>query len=90
MKYSLKDIPLASKKQYLARVYDATIKFINRLRLKVFFHNNKNNNQYEQREEDIYENSRSSSACEELKAFENNLFNVIRKIKFTTYKYKFQ
>ena len=78
-KYSLKDIPLNNKKQYLTRMYDATTKFINRLRWKIFFHNNENNDQYERKEEDIYKSSRSAPACEELKAFENDLFNVIKK-----------
>ena len=89
-KYSLKDVPLSNKKQYLTRMYDATTKFINRLRWKIFFHNNENNDQYERKEEDIYKSSRSAPACEELKAFENDLFNVIRKIRFTTYKSEFQ
>ena len=83
LKYSLKD-----KKQYLTKMYDATTKFINRW--KVFFHNSDNNDHYEHKEKEIFKSSRPATACEELKAFENDLLNVIRKIKFTAYMSKFQ
>ena len=60
--YSLKDIPLTNKKEYLTKMYDATSKFINRLRWKVFFCKKENNDPYERREEDIFESSRSAPA----------------------------
>ena len=50
-------------------MYDATTKFINRLRWKVFFHNSDNNDQYKHKKEDIYKIFRSAPASNELKAF---------------------
>ena len=88
--YSLKHIPLTNKKEYLTKMYDATSKFINRLRWKVFFCNKEINDPYEHKEEDIFKSSRSAPACEELKSFENDLFSTIKNIKFTPYKSKFQ
>ena len=79
--YSLKDIPLTNKKEYLTKMYDATSKFINRLRWKVFFCNKEINDPYDHKEEDIFKSSRSAPACEELKLFENDLFNIIKKHK---------
>ena len=38
--YSLKDIPIANKKEYLIKLYDATSKFVNRLRWQLFFYLN--------------------------------------------------
>ena len=57
---------------------------------KVLFCNKASNEPYERREEDIFKSSRSAPACEELKSFENDLFKIIKNIKFTPYKSKFQ
>ena len=88
--YSLKDIPICNKKEYLIKLYDATSKFINRLRWKLFFCNQEDNSPYEYKEENIFKSRKSAPAHDELKAFENDLFNIIKNIKFTTYKSNFQ
>ena len=41
--YSLKHIPLTTRQVYMIKLYDATFKFINRLKWKIFFSNNKDN-----------------------------------------------
>ena len=91
--YSLKDIPTASKKEYLIKLYDATSKFVNRLRWKLFFCNNEDANPFvhkEYKEEDVFKSSRSAPACEDIKAFENDLFETIKNIKFSSFRSNFQ
>ena len=88
--YSLKDIPLANQKEYLTKLYDATSKFVNRLRWKLFFYNNEDISPRESKEEDVFKSNRSAPACDDLKAFENDLFDIIKNIKFSTYKSNFQ
>ena len=88
--YSLKDIPLANQKEYLIKLYDATSKFINRLRWKLFFCNNEDISPREYKEEDVFKSNRSAPACDDLKAFENDLFDIIKNIKFSSYKSNFQ
>ena len=89
-KYSLKDIPLANKKEYTIKLYDAASKFINRLRWKVFFINSETSSTNEQKEENIFKSTRSAPACDELKNFEIDLFKLLGNIKFTNYKSRFQ
>ena len=82
--YSLKDIPLANQKEYLTKLYDATSKFVNRLRWKLFFYNNEDISPRESKEEDVFKSNRSAPACDDLKAFENDLFNIIKNNKFSS------
>ena len=77
--YSLKDIPLANQKEYLTKLYDATSKFVNRLRWKLFFCNNEDISPRESKEEDVFKSNRSAPACDAIKI-----------IKFFTYKSNFQ
>ena len=88
--YSLKDIPLADKKEYTIKLYDAASKFINKLRWKVFFINSKTTSTNEQKEENIFKSTRSAPTCDELKNFEIDLFKLLGNIKFTNYKSRFQ
>ena len=88
--YSLKDIPICNKKEYLIKLYDATSKFINRLRWKLLFCNQEDSSPYEYKEKYIFKSCKSAPAHDKLKAFENDLFNIINNIKFTTYKSNFQ
>ena len=88
--YSLKDIPLSHKKDYIIRLYDATSKFINRLRWKMFFINKEIEEQHHKKDEDVFKSSRSAPTCDELKPFETDLYNVIKNIKFNSNKSKFQ
>ena len=85
-KYSLKDIPICNKKEYLIKLYDATSKFINRLRWKLFFYNHEDNSPYENKEENIFKSRKSAPAHDDLKAFENDIFNLIKSIKCIMYK----
>ena len=41
-------------------------------------------------EEDVFKSNRSAPACDDLKAFENDLSDTIKNIKFSTYKSNFQ
>ena len=75
----MKDIPIASQKEYLIKLYDATSKFFNRLRWKLFFCNNEDFSPRESKEEDVFKSNRSAPACD-----------AIKNIKFFTYKSNFQ
>ena len=87
--YSLKDIPIANKKEYLIKLYYATSKFVNRLRWKLLFYNSEDISPHEFKEEDVFKISKSAPSCD-LKAFENDLFDIIKNIKFTSYESNFQ
>ena len=81
--YSLKDIPTSSKKEYLIKLYDAISKFINRIRWKIF-HSNKTDDSdtLNLNDENIFKSSKSAPPCDELKAFEKELFDIAKNIKF--------
>ena len=87
---SLKDIPLANKKEYSIKLYDDASKFINRLSWKVFFINSETTNTNDQKEQNIFKSTRSAPPYNELKNFEIDLFKLLGNIKFTNYRSRFQ
>ena len=94
--YSLKNIPVYSNKSYTLKIFDQTAKFINIMRWKVFYFENKNTNDDTTtfdstlKDIDIYGSKRSAPVMEKLKAFETDLFDLIKSIKFTDYKSELQ
>ena len=93
--YSLKDIPIYSNKSYTLKIFDQTAKFINRLRWKAFYFENKNTDATATLDDtpkdiDIYNSRRSAPVMDRLKAFESDLFDLIQNIKFTHYKSEHQ
>ena len=87
--YSLKDIPISNKKEYLFKLYDTTSKFVNRLQWKCYYINRDINEYNSEHEENIFKSSTSAPASEELKHFEKGLIELVNNIKFNTYIPKF-
>ena len=58
--------------------------------METIFYNNDDINSYEYKEEDVFKSSRSAPACDDIKALENDLFHIIKNIKFSSYKSNFQ
>ena len=83
--YSMKDIPISNKKEYLIKLYDSTSKFINRLRWKFFFCNRDDTEDYHTNNDNIFKSSKAAPACEELRPFEKDLLEMINSIKFDNY-----
>ena len=83
--YSLKDIPLSHKKDYLIKLYDAASKFINRMRWKMFFHNKDDLPEATHVETHIFKSSKSAPFSNELKEFEKDLFELISKVRFNKF-----
>ena len=82
--YSLKDIPIPIKKKYLIKLYDSISKFINTLRRKVFFSNklDESNTLTCNDVDSIFKSKNSAPACDELKLFKKDLFDMAKNIKF--------
>ena len=82
--YSLKNIPIPSDQSYLKNMIKKLESFINRLRWKAFFFMNKN--QEEESENNFsnygFKSENSAPACEDLKPFANDLYEMIRNIEF--------
>ena len=84
--YSLKNIPIASKQAFLIRAFDKTNKFIERLRWKAYwFDNGEKDDETVTSQQGRYgfETRRSAPACDKLAPFENDLFELIRTLKFS-------
>jgi len=80
--YSLKNIPIPSNNQYLKCLLDKLNSFVRRIRWKAFFFDNK-----VEKNENIIENfgfksELSPPRCKDLIAFENDLYDMVRKIEF--------
>ena len=91
--YSLKNIPTGSKKEYVTRLYDQTSKFVEQIRWKVFHYcNNKEDDNKEVIVEDNYKYPTKKFAPQNdmLKPFEQDLFGLIKSIKFRKVHSKFQ
>ena len=93
--HSLKDIPIYSNKSYTLKIFDQTAKFINRMRWKAFYFENKNTDDTSNldctpKDFDIFGSKRSAPVMDKLKAFEKDLFDLIQNIKFTDYKSEHQ
>ena len=87
--YSLKNIPIAGQEVYLKCVYEKTEKFIRMMRWKAMFS--------EQPAGDIPEmNTYGFGTCKTppvmdlLKAFEEDLYNLVGSIQFTSHRNAFQ
>ena len=94
-KHSLKNIPLSNKKYFLTKIFDQTSKFINRLRWKAhFFESQEFHNHPDTLTRDdiskLFASQRSAPEIKDLKAFEDNLFDMIKNIKFNIFKSKYQ
>ena len=95
--YSMKDIPLCNKKLYINKIFDQTSKFVNRMRWRAFFYELHNNgdelnpaDHTRDEELDVYNSRRSAPEMEKLKAFESDLFDIVKDIKFRNHKSEFQ
>ena len=80
--YSLKNIPIPSNQAYLKTMIDKLENFINRLRWKVFFFLNKNQENDSQNENFGFKTDKTAPASDELRQFENDLYELIRNIEF--------
>ena len=102
VEYSLKNIPVGNKREYMIRLYDQTCKFIERLRWRVYwFIANGDNN--EAGKDDSNEASKDTIEMESkfptrkspppndlIQAFEDDLFKLIKNIKFRNVRTRFQ
>ena len=93
--HSLKNIPLCDKKSYLMKLFNQTSNFVNRLRWKVFYFELRNSSdaphpETQNKLSKIYSSRKSAPEMKKLKAFEDDLFNMIKNIKFSTFKSNYQ
>ena len=93
--YSTKNIPICSQNEYKLKLIDKIRNFCRRIRLKVFYCTNKEEN------ESMYENEEKIETFgfkskflpkqeEELKLFESDMFDIVRQLKFRRINNKFQ
>ena len=93
LNYSLKNIPVGNKQAYMTKLYDMTAKFINRLRWKAYWYSTDDSDRNEDCDDEAafkFPSRNSAPLCPELSAFEDELYDVIKNIKFRAYDNEFQ
>ena len=86
--YSLKNIPIPSKKEYLKELTHSVEKFVRNLRWRAHFFLNPNDRP--SKETYGFKSIRAPPQIKELKQFEDRLFTLIRNIEFRPYTNTFQ
>ena len=90
--YSTKNIPVASKKEYIRQLIDKTEQFLCRMRWKAqhFSNLNLNPNQQPEKETFGFKTRNNPPVIEELKEFEDGMVKIIQKVKFKNIECHFQ
>ena len=90
--YSTKNIPVASKKEYIRQLIDKTEQFLCRMRWKAqhFLNLNLNPNQQPEKETFGFKTRNNPPVIEELKEFEDGMMKIIQKVKFKNIECQFQ
>ena len=93
--YSTKNIPICSQNEYKLKLIDKIRNFCRRIRLKVFYCTNKEENESMNENEEKIETFGFKSKFlpkqeEELKLFESDMFDIVRQLKFRRIDNKFQ
>ena len=84
--YSFKNIPPCNKRHYMAKLYEKTGKLIERMRWRVFFHKIGDSGSSNSKYSGIFPTKKSAPEDKTLKRFEENLYALIKSIKFKNYK----
>ena len=87
--YSLKNIPIPTENNYLKLLIARTEQFIQKMRWRAFFYLNPDLKQ-EVKETFGFKSSRTAPQVKELTPFENDLLQVISKVKFSKHRTEFQ
>ena len=80
LQYSLKNIPLSGKKQYLKRMLEKVESVIRRMRWKIFFYENPDKRVDKERYG--FKSSKAPPKNKRLEAFENDLYEMVRSIRY--------
>ena len=88
--YSLKNIPMPSKCQYLKCMVEKVESFVRRLRWKAYYFCKENReNDSDQCKNFRFKTVATSPQSEDLNAFQNYMYDMTRNIKFTNIKNEF-
>ena len=97
--HSLKNIPIGTQRNYMIRTYDRACKFVENVRWKAYWYLLKNKGKGKKSEETIISDSpgyfkfpttRAAPKCPMLQPFEDELFDLIKSIKFRKVRTRFQ
>ena len=95
--YSLKNIPIGNHRAYIIKLYDMVNKFINRLRWRAYYYEKKLKGEETEDESEPEDNGyyrfptkRYGPWRDKLAGFENDLFKLIKRIKFRRLRDEFQ
>lgn len=86
--YSTKNIPVASKKEYIRQLIDKTEQFLCRMRWKAYHFLNPN--QHSEKQNFGFKTRNNPPVIEELKEFEDGMRKIIQKVKFKHIECQFQ
>lgn len=86
--YSTKNIPVASRKQYIRQLIDKTEQFLCRMRWKAYHFLNPN--QQSEKENFGFKTRHNPPVIEELKEFEDGMTKIIQKVTFKNIECQFQ
>ena len=87
--YSTKNIPICNENEYKIKLIDKIRTFCRRVRLKTYYCNNPDENS-EQIETFGFKSKFLPKLEEELKTFENDMFNLVKQVRFRKVNNKFQ
>ena len=89
--YSIKNIPIPSRNQYLKALISKTEHFLKRLRWKAFFHDHQNEDFSAKNKETFgFKTPHTPPKHELLEKFEDDMYTLISSIEFRKGKSKFQ
>ena len=90
LKYSIKNITIPSERSYIMQFIEKVETFIKRIRWKAIYYDNKNKNDNNFQETYGIKSRNSPPQVKELSAFEDDLFHLVKIIKFRKFKNKLQ
>ena len=79
-----KNIPISNKTEYKLKLLDKIINFCRRIRIKIYFCTDEeyNTNIFEKKETYGFKSKFMPKLTDELKEFENEMFNLVKQVKF--------
>ena len=82
--YSTKNIPISNKTEYKLKLLDKIRNFCRRIRIKIYFCTDEeyNTNIIEKKETYGFKSKFMPKLTDELKEFENEMFNLVKQVKF--------
>ena len=90
IKHSIKNIPNAKNEEYKEKLIEKTQHLVRRMRWKAKFFEDENNVATEEHDNYGFKTTRLPKPVDNLKAFEEDLINMVKNVEFKTNRSRFQ